>query len=31
MTTNEFKEYVKTRQALNTEEFRRFMPISGRI
>lgn len=31
MTTNEFKEYVKTRQALNTEEIHRFMPISGRI
>lgn len=25
MTTNEFKEYVKTRQALNTEEIHRFM------
>ena len=24
MTTNEFKEYVKTRQALNTEEIHRF-------
>ena len=25
MTTNEFKEYVKTRQALDTEEIHRFM------
>lgn len=25
MTTNEFKEYVKTRQALNTEEIHRFI------
>ena len=25
MTTNEFKEYVKTRQALNTEEIHRIM------
>ena len=25
MTTNEFKEYVKTRKALDTEEIHRFM------